>query len=146
MVTKYLLLSRKSCIFKLIIMHCFFELRQQYFFSSLSSRMIADLIQLSFKKINQDNKIPFALFFLGSSTKTLEWWSFSQRSNFYAWIAPSKIIPSRSTCSSLWQVIIPISKINYCISSYSFRSKNSVKIEILRQLFELATISKFKKK
>ena len=73
------------------------------------------------KKINQDNKIFFALFFLGSSTKTLEWWSFSQRSNFYAWIAPSKIIPSRSTCSSLWQVIIPISKMNYRISSYSFR-------------------------
>ena len=34
---------------------------------------------------------------------------------------------------------------NYRIFSYSFRSKNSVfqvKIEILRQLFELATISK----
>ena len=46
-----------------------------------------------------------------------------------------------------YQNILKFYENEYLISSYSFRSKNSVysvKIEILR--FELATISKFKKK
>ena len=46
------------------------------------------------------------------------------------------------------EIIVCKSIINNCISSYSFRCKNSVylvKIEILQQLFELATISKFNK-
>ena len=42
-----------------------------------------------------------------------------------------------------------LSEKSYHISSYSFHCKNSVysvKIEILRQLFEFASISKFKKR